>query len=52
MDIHASMPFYFGGKMDATGPLGRFLPPVPDAAAQAFLADATAPGAWVLDPFG
>ncbi len=38
--------------MEAPGPLGRFLPPVPDGPARIFLAALKLPGAWVLDPFG
>ncbi len=33
-------------------PLSRFLPPIPDGAAAAWLASRVPPGAWVLDPFG
>ena len=47
-----NQPYLSGGKMEAPGPLGRFLPPVPDGAAQSFLAALNLPGAWVLDPFG
>ncbi len=32
--------------------LSRFLPPIPDGDARAFLSEQTAPAAWVLDPFG
>jgi hypothetical protein len=38
--------------MDYPGLLSRFLPPVPDGLARAFLAENTAPAAFVLDPFG
>jgi hypothetical protein len=44
---------YFSvGSMETPGPLGRFLPPVPDGPARGFLAALKLPGAWVLDPFG
>ena len=41
-----------GGLIETSGPLGRFLPPVPEGPARAFLAGIKLPGAWVLDPFG
>jgi hypothetical protein len=44
--------YFSGGKVDAGGPLARFLPPVPENVARAFLADHSTRGAWVLDPFG
>jgi len=34
------------------GPLARFLPPLPQGVAPAFLAQHVPSGAWVLDPFG
>lgn len=34
------------------GPLARYLPPAPQGVAAAFLEQHTAPGDWVLDPFG
>ncbi len=46
------MPYFSGLKPEATGPLARYLPPVPDGIAQAFLAEQTPPNPWVLDPFG
>lgn len=48
----ASLPYFPGGRVETSGPLGRFLPPVPDGPARAFLAGINLPGAWVLDPFG
>lgn len=36
--------------MDSSGPLSRFLPPVPDGTARAFTAGLNLPGAWILDP--
>ncbi len=35
-----------------SGPLGRFLPPVPVGVSTAFLSQHTKGGDWVLDPFG
>ena len=56
MTIHgrmASQEHYFpGGLLETPSPLGRFLPPMPDGLARAFLATLNIPGAWVLDPFG
>jgi len=52
MDILSSTPYFSGGLIEASGPLGRFLPPVPDGPARAFLAGINLPGAWILDPFG
>ena len=36
----------------APEPLGRFLPPIPDGAAAAWLTSRVPPGSWILDPFG
>ncbi len=36
----------------APEPLSRFLPPIPDGAASAWLTAKVPPGTWVLDPFG
>ncbi len=47
-----SQPFFSGSLPEAAGPLWRFLPPVPDGPAGAFLSTLKLPGAWVLDPFG
>ena len=44
--------YFPGGIVEASGPLGRFLPPIADGPARAFLAELKLPGAWVLDPFG
>lgn len=52
MDFPLSMPYFSGVKPDASGPLARYLPPVPEGVARAFLAEQTRPGLWVLDPFG
>ena len=47
-----TQPYFPGGLIEASGPLGRFLPPAPDGPARAFLAGIKLPGAWLLDPFG
>lgn len=52
MELYPSMPYISGGKIEAGGPLWRFLPPVPENTARAFLADSPTRGSWVLDPFG
>ena len=49
MDGFAYLP---GVESKDTGPLARYLPPVPDGVAGAFLSLHAAPGTWVLDPFG
>jgi len=41
-----------GNEPPAPGPLARYLPPLPDGVAPAFLAQHVRPGNWVLDPFG
>lgn len=44
---------YLPGVDDPTsGPLGRYLPPVPVGIARSWLVGRIAPGAWILDPFG
>jgi hypothetical protein len=44
---------YLPGEVSVdSGLLARYLPPVPDGIASAFLAVHSGPGAWVLDPFG
>jgi len=48
MDL--SLPYILGGKIEAAGPLNRFLPPVPEATARAFTASLNLPGAWILAP--
>ena len=45
-------PYLPGVIIEASGPLGRFMPPLADGPARAFLASINLPGAWVLDPFG
>ncbi len=52
MDILDSMPFPLEKWTGASGPLARFLPPVPDGPARAFSAQIGPPGNWLLDPFG
>ena len=41
-----------GTEAPAPGPLARYLPPLPEGVAPAFLAQHAGPGSWVLDPFG
>ena len=48
--MDSSLPYISGGRTDSSGPLNRFLPPVPEATARAFTAGLNLPGAWVLDP--
>jgi len=52
MDILSALPFIPGDEPGRPEPLARYLPPVPEGVAAAFLADHATPGAWVLDPFG
>jgi hypothetical protein len=47
-----SLPFIPGQTPPRTGPLGRYLPPIPDGVAAAWLTRHIAPGSWLLDPFG
>jgi hypothetical protein len=46
------LPFIPGQIPPKTGPLGRYLPPIPEGAAPAWLARHITPGSWLLDPFG
>jgi hypothetical protein len=41
-----------GGYPEHAGPLGRFLPPIPEGAGAAWLRQRLPAGAWVLEPFG
>jgi hypothetical protein len=44
---------FIPGKMPTQpGPLARFLPPIPEGVAGAWLLERFEPGGWVLDPFG
>ena len=44
---------FIPGQYSGQGaPLGRFLPPIPDGVAAAWLQEHVPAGAWVLDPFG
>lgn len=45
------MPYFPAGRIEAAGPLNRFLPPVPEGTARAYLAGLESSRAWVLDPF-
>src|SRR5512145_2529323 len=49
--MEISMPYLSGGRTDSSGPLNRFLPPVPESTARAFTTGLNLPGAWILDPF-
>jgi hypothetical protein len=48
--MEISRPYISGGRTDSSGPLNRFLPPVPESTARAFTAGLHLPGAWILDP--
>jgi hypothetical protein len=52
MDLLISMPFLSGSPRHEPQILGRFLPPIPDGIARAWLSEHGDPSAWVLDPFG
>ena len=41
-----------GDEPERAEPLARYLPPITDGVAAAFLSAHTKPGTWVLDPFG
>ena len=47
-----AIPYLPGVFPPASEPLSRFLPPIPDGAAAAWLTPQLPPGSWVLDPFG
>jgi hypothetical protein len=49
MDV--SMRYLSTGVADSGGPLNRFLPPVPEGAARAFVAGLGPSTAWIIDPF-
>jgi hypothetical protein len=46
------MPFLSGTPPPGPEALGRFLPPVPDGIARAWVGEHIPEGGWVLDPFG
>jgi hypothetical protein len=50
--LTGSFPFIPGVFASQPGPLGRFLPPLPDGVIQTWLVEKLEPGAWVIDPFG
>jgi len=52
MDILTSMPFLGGAPPSGPEALGRFLPPVPEGIARAWLSQHVPASGWVLDPFG
>lgn len=45
------MPFYSAGRVDFSGPIYRFLPPVPHGTGSAFLASYPGSLSFVVDPF-
>jgi hypothetical protein len=49
-----SEPFAYllAGYPEHPGPLGRFLPPLPEGVGSTWLRQRLPPGAWVLEPFG
>jgi hypothetical protein len=47
-----TLPFIPGQTPSKISPLGRYLPPIPDGVAAAWLSRHLPPGAWLLDPFG
>lgn len=46
-----SMPYFSAGQVDISGPIHRFLPPVPNATGRAYLAGLPSSASLVLDPF-
>jgi hypothetical protein len=51
-ELARSIPYLPGVIPTNPGLLARFLPPLPDGLAAAWLSKHLAPGSWVLDPFG
>lgn len=47
-----SIVFISGRFPRYSGPLGRFLPPIPEGIARTWLCHNQIPGTWILDPFG
>ncbi len=45
------MQYLSTGRLDPPGPLNRFLPPVPEGIARAYVAGLKPSPAWILDPF-
>jgi hypothetical protein len=50
--VARTIPFYPGKKPSNPGPLTRYLPPLPEGVATAWLKERLPAGALVLDPFG
>jgi len=44
--------YYPGENPEHPGPLGRYLPPIPEGVGAAWLRERLSVGAWVLEPFG
>lgn len=49
---NSNIPYLPGASPSYPGPLARYLPPLPEGAAAAWLRDHLPPGSWILDPFG
>jgi hypothetical protein len=49
--MDTSMQYISGGRVDLSGPLNRFLPPVPEGTARAYVAGLRPSSALILDPF-
>lgn len=47
-----SQPYIPGASPARPGPLERFLPPIEEGVAAAWLSNTAAAGSWILDPFG
>ena len=45
------MQYIPGGRVDSSGPLNRFLPPLPEGTGRAFAAGLSPSTAWIIDPF-
>ena len=46
------MQYLSGGRVDPSGPLNRFLPPLQEGTARAYAAGLGHSNGWILDPFG
>ena len=50
-NMQTAMLYLSGNRVDSSGPLNRFLPPVQEGTARAFAARLAPSTAWILDPF-
>ncbi|MBN1149009.1 MAG: hypothetical protein JXA78_17255 [Anaerolineales bacterium] len=50
--MSSEMAFIPGSAPPAAGPLSRFMPPIAEGTARAWLSQRLPPSSWVLDPFG